>query len=44
MISYHLNAESLKKMIQINLFTNKKQTHRQKTKLWLPKGKGGEDK
>ena len=30
------------KMIQINLFTRQKQTHRlQKTHLWLPKGKGG---
>ena len=25
----------------MNLFTKQKQTHRQKTNLWLPKGKGG---
>ena len=32
---------NLKKMIQINLYTKQKQTHRQKTNIWLPKGKGG---
>ena len=31
---------NLKKVIQMNLFKNEKQTHRQKTSLWLPKGKG----
>ena len=25
----------------MNLFTEQKQTHTQKTNLWLPKGKGG---
>ena len=25
----------------MNLFTKQTQTHRQKTNLWLPKGKGG---
>ena len=30
--------ESKKIIIQMNLFT--KQTHRQKTNLWLPKGEG----
>ena len=30
-ISYHLNAES-KNMIQMNLFTKQKQTHRHKKK------------
>ena len=35
-------------MIQMNLFTKQKQIHRHRklkvniTKLWLPKGKGGE--
>ena len=29
------------KIIQMNLFTKQKQTHRQKTKLWLPTGKWG---
>ena len=28
-------------MIKMNLFIKQKQTHRQKTNLWLPKGKGG---
>ena len=28
----------------MNLFTKQKQTHRQKTNLWLPKGKEGRDK
>ena len=28
-----------KKKVQMKLFT--KQTHKQKTNLWLPKGKGG---
>ena len=41
-IGYHLYVE-FKKMIQVNLFTKQKQTHRlQKTNLWLPKGKGRE--
>ena len=33
-------------MIQMNLFTKQKQTHRQRTDFWLPKGKigGGRDK
>ena len=32
------------KMIQINLFTKEKQTHKtSKTNLWLPKGKGGDE-
>ena len=30
----------LKKMIQMNLFIKQKQTHRQKTNLWFPKGRG----
>ena len=30
-----------KKMIQMNLFTEQKYTHRQKTNLWLPKGIDG---
>ena len=41
-IAYMWNLK--KKMIQINLFTKQKQTHRLKrTNLWLPgdKGKGG---
>ena len=25
----------------MNLYTKQKQTHRQKTNLWLPKGEGG---
>ena len=29
----------LKEMIQMNLFAKQKQTRRQKTNLWLPKGK-----
>ena len=37
---YHLYVES-KNVIQMNLFTKQKQTHRLKTNLWLPKGKGG---
>ena len=32
--------EPKKKMVQMNLFTKWKQTHRQKTVLWLPKGEG----
>ena len=28
----------------MNLFTSQKETHRQKTNLWLLKGKGGKDK
>ena len=35
---------NLKEMIQMNLFTKQKQTHRQKTNLWSPKGKGEEGK
>ena len=31
---------NLKKVIQMNLFTKQKQTYKQKTNLWLPKGKG----
>ena len=27
----------------MNLFSKQKQTHGQKTNLWLPKGKGGND-
>ena len=38
-IYYHLHVKS-KKMIQMNLFTKQKQTHRQKTNLKLPKEKG----
>ena len=36
-------AESKKKMIQMNLFTKQKQTHRQRTNLWLPGGKQAGD-
>ena len=32
---------NLKKMIQMNLFTKQKQTHRYKKQTWLPKGRGG---
>jgi hypothetical protein len=28
----------------MNLFTKQKQTHRQKTNVWLPNGKGRRDK
>ena len=31
---------NLEKVIQMNLFTKQKQTYKQKTNLWLPKGKG----
>ena len=31
----------ISKMIQMNLCTKQKQSHRQKTNLWLPKAKGG---
>ena len=31
-------------MIQMNLFTKQKQTHRHRKQTWLPKGKGGRDK
>ena len=43
-ITYMWNVK--KKKIQMNLFIKQKQTHRQKTNLWLPKGKGrgGKDK
>ena len=33
----------VKKMIQMNLLTEEKKTHRQKTNLWLPMGKGEGD-
>ena len=33
---------NLKKVTQMNLFTKQKQTYKQKTNLWLPKGKGRE--
>ena len=39
-IRHYLHVES-KKMIQMNLFTIQKQTHRQKINFWLPKMKGG---
>ena len=29
-------------MIQMNLPTEQKQSHRQRTHVWLPQGKGGE--
>ena len=38
-IWYHFYVES-KKMIQMNLFTKQKQTHRLQKQTWLPKGKG----
>ena len=31
-----------KKIVQMNVYTKQKQTHRQKTNLWLPKGRGKE--
>ena len=37
---YHLNVES-KKMIQMNLFTKQKWTHRHRKQTWLSKGKDG---
>ena len=42
-IKYHdiTYVESLKKMIQMNLFTKQKETHRQRTNLRLPKRKRG---
>ena len=36
---YDMTYMESKKMIQMNIFTKQKQTHRQKTNLWLPKGK-----
>ena len=38
---YHLYVES-KKMIQMNLFTKQKQTHRHRNKLIVTKGEGGQ--
>ena len=38
---YHLYMKS-KNMIQMNLFTEKKDSQTSKTNLWLPKGKGWE--
>ena len=39
-IWYHLYVES-KNIIEMNLYTKQKQTHRQKINFWLPKGKWG---
>ena len=39
-IVYHLGVES-KKIIQMNLFTKQKQTHRHKNNLMITKGVGG---
>ena len=39
-IVYHLCVES-KKIIQMNLFTKQKQTHRHKNNLMITKGVGG---
>ena len=39
-IIYHLNVET-KKMIQMNLFTKQKQTHRHRKQTWLQKEKEG---
>ena len=39
-IRYHLYVES-KKMIQMNLFTKQKWTHRHRKQTWLPEGKAG---
>ena len=35
---------NLKNIIQTNLFTKQKQTHRHRKHTWLPKRKGGRDK
>ena len=41
--TYHLHMESEKE--QVNLFTKQKQTHTEKTNLWLPQQKvGGRNK
>ena len=43
-IHYHLHVES-KKMMQINLFTEQKQTHRLRKRTYVyQRGKGGRDK
>ena len=39
--SYVKSKKEMIQMDQMNLFTKQKQTYRQKTNLWLPKGKGG---
>ena len=43
---YHIISHmcNLKKMIQMNLFTKQKQTHRHRKQTWLTKGKVKRDK